>query len=106
MWRCTGQRRGRGRVCDEGRLALVLAAILEPYRHGLGLPGYFFFIPVSAKGKKEKGSERFSVQIELLGERFALFARRVRGAMEELLEHGELGTSEPLAGALRACGRI
>ncbi len=57
-----------------------------------------------SRGRKER-EERF-VQIEFLGKRFALFARRVGSAVEELLEHGELGASEPLAGALRACGRI
>jgi len=42
------------------------------------------------------------VQVEVSGERIALFAWGVRGAVEELLEHGELSAGEALAGAL--CG--
>lgn len=77
--RCrAGHRRGERRVCGDGSLAFILAAILEPYRYGFGL------------------------QIKLLGERLALFARGVGSEVEELLEHGELGASEALASALRA----
>ena len=50
--------------------------------------------------EKEKEKEKTIVQRELSGECFAFVARWVGGVVEELLEHGELGAGETLAGAL------
>ena len=58
-------------------------------------------ISQSTKDRKERRG--WNVQIELSGECFAFFAGGVGRAVEELLEHGELGAGEALAGTL-CCG--